>query len=93
MRSIPISFLEQVLQVNAEAGQQIFFIEFAVGMNDSVLCQRAEDFGGLRFRINDPRELHAAGEEVPKAFGDLRAGVAGRQDLDGEIGRAGKKLT
>src|SRR6266571_3287988 len=88
---LPVARLKQVAQWVAEAREQVLPFEEAAAADELSAGRSAADLCALGVRINDPRKLCAAFEEVLEPLVNFGAGVIWRKDFHGQIGRAGKK--
>ena len=90
-RSIPIPAFEQVVNQIAEAGEKMFSVQMSAADEDLAIGRRIADFDLLFVRMDDPGGSGSARKEIGHPLIDFRARVSGRQDLDGQVGGAGKE--
>jgi hypothetical protein len=88
---LPLPAFEKVTDRETEARENVLTFQESGGANDAAVCARMAHFHKLFIGMDNPSDACAAGEEVGQPFVNLRAGVAGREDFNRQVGCAGQK--
>src|SRR5262249_48207793 len=81
-----IGFDEEVLQFQAEPGQDILAVEDAGLADLTEIVGAPVHLACFGPRVDDPGELGAGEKQVSELAGDLSLGVPPAQNLDGQVG-------
>src|SRR5947207_8120028 len=88
---LPVAGLEQIGNGIAKSRKEFFAFEERTGANQPPLSQRVANLDRFVIRINDPRELRAAGKKILQPLVNSAAGIVRRENFDGQIWRAWKE--